>query len=234
MVRILAISDEELDGYAERLRTYDTEPSQAIDLLLAAGDLPWAYIEDIAGSLGVPAGFVPGNHDPATADGAGPRGLVNCDGDVVRIAGLGVAGLGGCVRYRSGPHQYTQQEFAVRAAELLESADRQGEPVDVLLTHAPPRGLGDASDPAHQGIEALHGVISRLRPAWNLHGHLHPFGMAKPDHWLADTCIRNVIPWQIIEVEPQTSQHHRTSQHSRHIQQDQIIRSGLSGGDSDG
>ena len=39
----------------------------------------------------------------------GPSGLVNLDGRVRTIGGLRIAGLGGCVRYNDGPHQYTQQ-----------------------------------------------------------------------------------------------------------------------------
>ena len=42
-----------------------------------------------------------------------------------------------------------------------------------MVTHAPPRGLGDLSDPAHRGFEALLPLLERYRPALLLHGHVH-------------------------------------------------------------
>lgn len=175
-----------------------------VDLVLAAGDLPWDYLETLVSLLDAPAAYVPGNHDPRTGRGVGPRGWVDVDGHVVTVGGLRVAGLGGCVRYNEGPHQYTQSEYARRARQLLREAhDRD---VDVLLTHAPPLGLGDdESDPSHLGIAALHDVIETLRPTWHLHGHIHPYGMHKPDRHLGRTTIRNVIPWQVMDIEPRTS-----------------------------
>lgn len=174
-----------------------------VDLVLAAGDLPWDYLESLVSLLDVPAAFVPGNHDPRIGrDGAaGPRGLINLDGRARNVAGLRIIGLGGCVRYNDGPHQYTQKEYDGRARRLVRSVRKAG-PVDVLLTHAPPLGLGDEPDPSHVGIAALHGVLEALRPSWHLHGHIHPYGMLKPDRQLGPTTIRNVIPWQLIDIEP--------------------------------
>jgi Icc-related predicted phosphoesterase len=173
-----------------------------VDLVLAAGDLPWDYLETLASLIDAPAAFVPGNHDPRVSrTSTGPRGFVNLDERVVSVGGLRVAGLGGCVRYNGGAHQYTQKQYDRRARGLLRAA-RDGQPVDVLLTHAPPLGLGDDDDPSHVGIEALHGVLDALRPTWHLHGHIHPFGMLKADRHVGPTTVRNVIPWQVVEVEP--------------------------------
>ena len=212
MVRVLAVADEESPALgAARLREL------APDLVLAAGDLRWGYLEFVADATNAPLVFVPGNHDPEVARrehglarlvGTGdpcpdprPLGGRNADGDVVEVAGLRVAGLGGCVRYRPGPHQYTQAEYRRRARRLLRRARRHG-PVDVLLSHAPPLGLGDRDDPAHQGVAAFHDLISALRPTWHLHGHVHPYGEQQPDRHEAGTTVRNVIPWSVLEVEP--------------------------------
>ena len=194
MVRVLAVADEEVPAVESRVRDL------RVDLVLAAGDLPWDYLESLVSLVDAPAAFVRGNHDPSTGDG--PHGLVDVDGHVTTIGGLRVAGLGGCVRYNDGPHQYTQSEYETRARRLLKEC-RDGGPVDVLLTHAPPLGLGDdVSDPCHVGIAALHGVLETLRPGWHLHGHIHPYGMHKPDRQFGPTTIRNVIPWQVIDIEP--------------------------------
>lgn len=198
MVRVLVVADEEVTAMSSRVRDL------RVDLVLAAGDLPWSYLESLVSLVDAPAAFVPGNHDPSTAGGKGPSGLINLDGRVLTVGGLRIAGLGGCVRYNDGAHQYTQREYDRRARRLLKDA-RGGAPVDVLLTHAPPLGLGDKPDPCHVGISALHGVLEALRPAWHLHGHIHPYGMHKPDRQLGPTTIRNVIPWHVVEIESASS-----------------------------
>jgi uncharacterized protein len=200
MVRVLAVADEEVPAMRSRVRDL------RVDLVLAAGDLPWDYLESLVSLLDAPAAYVPGNHDPRTGHGVGPRGLVDLDGQIRTVGGLRVAGLGGCVRYNDGPHQYTQSEYDDRARRLLQLAGGAGT-VDVLLTHAPPLGLGDEPDPAHLGISALHGVLETLRPSWHLHGHIHPYGMHKPDRQLGPTTIRNVIPWQVMDIEPRSAVH---------------------------
>ncbi|MCL3818186.1 metallophosphoesterase family protein [Aeromicrobium wangtongii] len=198
MVRVLAVSDEEVPAMRSRVRDLQ------VDLVLGAGDLPWDYLETLVELVGAPALFVPGNHEPHIGRGTptAPRGMVSVDGSVQRVAGLHIAGLGGCVRYNDGEHQYTQREYHQRARRLLALAGRTAR-VDVLLTHAPPLGLGDEDDPSHVGIEALHEVLEVLRPTWHLHGHIHPFGMLKADRQVGPTTIRNVIPWRVIDIEPQ-------------------------------
>lgn len=216
MVRVLVIADEEApDLHHQTLR------AMAPDLVLSAGDLPWHYLEYVASSVDAPVVFVPGNHDPSiervrksrngtyTADGLPcdsprPHGAVNADGRVVEAAGLRIAGLGGCVRYKPGPHQYPQQQYARRARRLLRHARAIGA-VDVVLSHAPPLGLGDGHDKPHEGIAALHHVLERLEPSWHLHGHIHPYGRPMPDRRIGPTTIRNVIPWRVVDVDAKAS-----------------------------
>lgn len=211
-MRVLAVSDEVADAL-HHPQVRRLQP----DLVVGTGDLPWDYLEFLATALDVPVVFVPGNHDPEvvtrtsgwravlTGDGmpqADPRplGCTNADGVVVEAAGLRIAGLGGSIRYRSGPNQYTQREQARRGRRLVRRAGDGS--VDLLLTHSPARGLGDQDDPPHQGFDALHDVVDRLRPTWHLHGHIHPYGMARPDRHVGPTTVRNVIPWQVLDVEP--------------------------------
>jgi Icc-related predicted phosphoesterase len=213
MVRVLVIADEEAPNlHVQALRNL------APDLVLSAGDLPWDYVEYVASTVDVPTVFVPGNHDQEIprvkrtrqgtyvcdgmpCDGPRPRGATNADQQVVEAAGLRIAGLGGCVRYRPGPHQYTQQQYRRMARRLVRRARRAG-PVDVLLTHAPPLGLGDGEDKPHEGIEALHRTLEDLQPTWHLHGHIHPYGQQMPDRQVGPTTIRNVIPWRVLEISP--------------------------------
>lgn len=197
MVRVLAVADEEVPAVLSRVSDL------RVDVLVAAGDLPWDYLESLVSALDVPAAYVPGNHDPHIGPGTAtsPRGFVSVDDQALVVGGLRIAGLGGSVRYNDGDHQYTQKQYDRRVRRLLKYA-RRGGLVDVVLTHAPPLGLGDEPDPSHVGISALHDVLETLRPTWHLHGHIHPYGMHKPDRQLGPTTIRNVIPWQLIEIEP--------------------------------
>ena len=45
--------------------------------------------------------------------------------------------------------------------------------VDMVVTHAPPAGVGDLEDPAHRGFEALCRLLDKYQPAWLVHGHVH-------------------------------------------------------------
>ena len=72
----------------------------------------------------------------------------------------------------------------------------------MLLTHAPPRGVGDADDIPHRGFRTLHPLIARLHPAWLLHGHVHPYGAPAPDRRLGATVVRNVVGRHIFDIEP--------------------------------
>ncbi|MFS0886165.1 metallophosphoesterase family protein [Aeromicrobium sp. 179-A 4D2 NHS] len=217
MVRVLVVADE-ISPVIHDAGVRAMHP----DLVLGAGDLPWDYLEFLSSMLDVPVGFVPGNHDPEVESPAAgfkgwltgnglphedprPLGCTNVDEAIVDLAGLRIAGLGGSIRYNDGPNQYTDDEFTKRARRLLKLVGKRGGGVDVLLTHSPPRGLGDGEDDdlPHQGFTALHEVIEQLRPTWHLHGHIHPFGQKQPDRTIGDTTIRNVVPYRLMEIEPQ-------------------------------
>ncbi|MFI7123326.1 metallophosphoesterase [Amycolatopsis sp. NPDC049868] len=213
-MKALVVADE----VEERLWTSAVRNHPA-DLVIGAGDLPYDYLEFLAGALDVPCVFVPGNHDPdlsgytrygglSMKDGfptvwPGPAGGVNADGRIVDVGGLRFAGLGGSVRYNDGPNQWTQRQQARRARGLVRRARlrrwRDGRDVDVLLTHAPPRHCGDREDPPHRGFDCLHRTIELLRPKWLLHGHIHPHGEPVPDRVVGGTTVRNVVGHRIME-----------------------------------
>ncbi len=47
-------------------------------------------------------------------------------------------------------------------------------------------------------------MLERLQPSWHLHGHIHPYGQQMPDREVGRTTIRNVIPWRMVDIEPQS------------------------------
>jgi hypothetical protein len=233
VVRVLAVSDEVDDALAA-----NPAAVRGAEVILACGDLPFEYLGSLMNVLDVPLVFVPGNHDPDVSgyrsSRAGltlraglparppwPDGAINADGAIVDVAGLRLAGLGGCRRYSDGPNQYTDRQQARRARALRRRAwwrrRRDGRGVDVLLTHAPPRGVGDGDDPPHRGFTALPGLIAALRPTALLHGHVHPYGApvrpgpaANPvagrpvtgSPRVGRTVVYNVTGWHLLEIEP--------------------------------
>jgi Icc-related predicted phosphoesterase len=220
VTRILAISDE-----IDRRLTVARMREAAPDLVVACGDLPFDYLELVSGAVNRPLLFVPGNHDPDlsrrrdpfVAVGAGPAirlpdfessydhgerplGATNLDGLVHEEKGLVFAGLGGSIRYRAGSNMYTEEEMRRRVRRLVRRARRSRRRVDVVITHSPPRHLGDGPDDAHRGFESFHLLIERLRPRFLLHGHVHPHGVHRPDRVVDETRIVNVIPYTLVEV----------------------------------
>ena len=218
MVLVLAVSDE-----VDSALCADVGPVHDARLVVACGDLPFDYLDYLMNALDVPLVFVPGNYDPDVSgyrtSRAGltlqaglparppwPAGAVSAERAVVDVAGLRIAGLGGCLRYSGGPNQYTQREQARRARSLARRARwraaRDGRGVDVLLTHAPPRGAGDREDRAHQGFEALNWLAGRLQPPLLLHGHIHPDGTPVRAHRVGRTVVRNVAGHHLLDIEP--------------------------------
>jgi Icc-related predicted phosphoesterase len=126
------------------------------------------------------------------------------DGRVVDVAGLRIAGLGGSIRYNDGPNQWTERQQARRMRRVARSAARRrlrdGRGVDVLLTHAPARGVGDAEDPCHRGFDCLHDAVRRMRPKLLLHGHIHPYGTQVPDRHIGDTLVVNTVGFRILDI----------------------------------
>ena len=76
--------------------------------------------------------------------------------------------------------------------------------VDIVLTHAPPHGYGDAPDRAHLGFSCFLPLMEKYRPMYLFHGHVHPnYGYKLPKtQQYADTTIMNVVGWQILDIEP--------------------------------
>jgi hypothetical protein len=186
--------------------------------VLGCGDLPFDYLEYLVSRLDVPLLYVPGNHDPSLkapdltwmplgsqfAPIPGPGGCDNIDGQVVDVGGLRIAGLGGSLRYKAGPNQYSQAQMGWRALKLefgirLKRV-RHGRKLDILVTHAPPFGAAEAKDAAHVGFVAFLRLIRHFQPLLAVHGHVHPYGRVLPERKVGTTRVINVIPSRLIEV----------------------------------
>ena len=167
-MKILAVSDEECaalwDFYVPgRLKEYD--------LIISCGDLKADYLSFLVTMSRAPVLYVHGNHDTGY-DEHPPEGCDCIDDQIVVYNGIRILGLGGCRRYHPGKYQYTDAQMRRRIAKLRYRLWRMGG-VDIVVTHAPPAGIGDGDDPAHWGFEALVELLEQYRPKYLLHGHMH-------------------------------------------------------------
>ncbi len=167
-MKILAISDEECPS----LYDYYTPGKLAgYDLILSCGDLKPKYLSFLVTMARCPVMYVHGNHDERY-EREPPEGCDCLEDQIVVYKGLRILGLGGCRRYHPGPHQYTEREMRRRIAKLRYQLWKH-KGVDIVVTHAPPQGVGDLDDPAHWGFDAFLELIDKYHPQYLLHGHVH-------------------------------------------------------------
>ena len=197
-MRILAIADEEDDLLLAQL--VQRKPEERFDLVISCGDLSPSYLDCVATLANAPLAYVRGNHDVDIAD-AFEMGGTNLDGRVVKFGGRRFAGFEGSVNYRRGIVGYSQAEMRHKVVSLGLRAYLTGG-VDVLVTHAPPRGHGDLSDEPHQGFEAFNVLLDWLHPSLMLHGHVHMnYGMVERERMHpSGTRLVNVCGWQELVI----------------------------------
>ena len=197
-MKILAIADEESPALWDH---YMPGRLDGYDLILSCGDLKADYLTFLVTMGHARLLYVHGNHD-GSYEVKPPEGCDCIDDQLVVYNGVRILGLGGCLRYHDGPYQYTEKAMRRRIARLRFALRRAGG-VDIVITHAPPRGLGDREDPAHMGFEALRDLIDRWHPSYLLHGHVH----LRYDHSLpreqvyGDTRIINVSERFVLEIQ---------------------------------
>lgn len=167
-MRILTISDEECpflwDYYVPgRLDGYD--------LIISCGDLNSKYLSFLVTMAKCPVLYVHGNHDTGYKYNP-PEGCDCIDDAIVVYNGVRILGLGGCRKYHPGAHQYTERQMRLRILRLMWQIRRLGG-IDIVVTHAPPEGLGDDDDPAHWGFAAFREFLDKYHPQYFVHGHVH-------------------------------------------------------------
>ena len=210
-MKLLAISDEVVDWiYSPALQQRCAD----VDFVVSCGDLPVHYLEFVTSTLNVPCYYVRGNHDHdhyAIGHGGNlvtaPQGWTNLDMQYMRVQGITMAGLEGCLRYKPAvPIQYTQSEQWWRAfwlaRKLLFGRAMYRRGLDILVAHSPAYGIHDGPDRAHTGFHAFNWLIARFKPRLFLHGHQHRnYAPMQPTETGYDgTRIMNIQPYRIIDV----------------------------------
>jgi len=167
-VKLLLLSDVESpylwDYYRPgRLAEYD--------LMLSCGDLKASYLSFLVTMGRSRLLYVRGNHD-ANYRTNPPEGCECIEDKLVTVNGLRILGLGGSLWYNGGANQYTERQMRRRLWRAGWAVRRAGG-VDIVLTHAPPRGYGDAEDAAHRGFECFEDFLNKYEPKYLVHGHVH-------------------------------------------------------------
>ena len=178
-MRILALSDTESPALWD---FFKPERLKGIDVIISCGDLDPHYLSFLATFFHGPVLYVHGNHD-ACYENTPPEGCICIEDRVYVYRGVRFLGLGGSMRYKPGPHQYTEKQMRLRILRLwFQLLRRRG--FDVLVTHAPARGPGRRKEPDPHGIPGLphtYGAVPpRLFPSWTCASELRPGGKACP------------------------------------------------------
>ena len=196
-MKLLLLADEEskylYDYYQPgRLKEYD--------LIISCGDLKANYLSFIVTMARAPVLYVHGNHD-GNFSRQPPEGCDCIEDQLVTVNGLRILGLGGSRIYSGGPHQYTDAQMEKRIRKLRRKIRKAGG-VDIVVTHAPARGYGDADDYAHRGFDAFLPLLDKYKPKYMIHGHVHMrYGVDIPRvRQYGETTIINACERYVLEL----------------------------------
>lgn len=179
-MKILAVSDIVVDFiYNPKIRQLFPD----LNLAIGCGDLPEYYLEFIVSALDVPLFFVHGNHSETeileNSNRTNFHGSIDLHCKVKRITGYSFAGVEGSIHYKDGKFQYSQFDMWLNVFRLVPSLMSNritfGRHLNVFISHAPPWGIHDQPDYAHQGVKAFRWLLDRFHPDYHLHGHIHVY-----------------------------------------------------------
>lgn len=195
-MKILLVSDKE-EPYIWDF--FDHERFADIELVLSCGDLKAEYLSFLVTMIKAPLFYVPGNHNRHYINNP-PEGCESADDRLISYKGVRIVGLGGCMKYNNMEFQYTEEEMAKRISRLGRTI-RKNQGFDILLAHAPAKGLGDGDDLAHRGYQSFVDMLDRYSPRYFFHGHQH-LNYKRQDKIMQykNTTIINAYGYHIIDI----------------------------------
>lgn len=201
-MKILLVSDHENKYIWDH---FDASRFADIDLILSSGDLKSEYLSFLVTMINKPLFYIHGNHDTEYISKP-PEGCEAIEDRIVQFKGIRILGLGGCMKYcgysKTGtkPFQYTDREMQKRIRRLRIKLMLKGG-FDILLTHAPVKGICDGADLCHTGFPSLLALVDRWKPAYVIHGHMHMgFGRGKRFVMHGDTKVIDAFDSYILEL----------------------------------
>jgi len=206
-VRILAVSDR-IDPALEH--EVNRQALGRIDAIVGCGDLEPSYLGFLGDAFGVPVAFVRGNHDNGghwkeTATRA-PQPLAS--GRLATLGGITVAPFEwpGLQSEKATRDEWRAWRDVLRTVRSLAARALRGGGGPVLVvSHAPPRGVGDhAANRYHLGYAAYRWLLDRIHPPLWLHGHTDPASRLDWQETCGDSVVVNVTGSVVVELVPPT------------------------------
>lgn len=196
-MKILFLADQECPYLWDY---YQPGRLDGYDLIISCGDLKPTYLSFLVTLANIPVLYVHGNHD-ARYSRTPPEGCDSIEDKLFTYKGVRILGLGGSAFYSGGPHQYTEKQMARRIRRLRWKIWKAGG-IDIVVTHAPIAGYGDAEDYAHRGFSCFQDLILKYKPKYFVHGHVHlSYGTNIPrEQHLGTTRIINAYERYTIEI----------------------------------
>ena len=197
-MKILTVSDREEPTLVAQEASDDFKN---VDLILSCGDLAPEYLATLAGKFEAPVYFVRGNHDIRTPTKP-IYGCMDIHTQLIRYHNLRILGLEGSHWYNGGPAQYTENQMRFTILRLCPKIWIKGG-VDIVITHAPPRGIHDAEDLCHQGFQSFHWLVAWFKPFYFIHGHIHKLFKASSERitTVGRTNIVNTYGYFLFEID---------------------------------
>lgn len=170
------------------------------DLILSAGDLDPDVLSFIVSMFNKPCFYVRGNHDKRYNHYDG-LGCIDANKRVTDFNGLKILGLEGCMWYGGRGVEYTEKQMRRNISGLRFQIWRKGG-IDLVLTHAPPKGIHDGKDLCHTGYECFLKLMEKYHPKYFIHGHSHHTYGYREDTVtrVNDTTVVNVYGYHILEI----------------------------------
>jgi hypothetical protein len=204
-IRFLAVSDDVDPALGHEV---NRAAIGQLDGIIGCGDLEPDYLAFLADAFHAPLAFVRGNHDRGgrweESRRVAPGALRT--GGLTRIGPLTLAALEwpGARTNEARRHEGRAWRDVVRLSVglMVRRILGRGAPV-LVLSHAPPRGLGDVGvDRYHLGYQAYRWFLDRFRPPLWLHGHVHPASVTDWRCTHGPTTVANVTGAVIVDLVP--------------------------------
>ncbi len=195
-MKILIIADEESKYLWDY---YDSTLFTEIDFIISAGDLKAKYLSFLTTMSSKRLFYVHGNHDTRYIQSP-PHGCDTLEDHIIVQNGIRILGLGGSFRYKKGHFQYTEKQMR-RRIKKLNTIIRQFGGIDIIVTHAPAKGIDDSKDLCHTGFEVFNELMDKYKPSYLIHGHQHlNYGYkSKRIHFYKETTIINGYNYYILD-----------------------------------
>jgi uncharacterized protein len=203
-IRILAVSDT-VDPALEH--AINREAIGRLDAIVGCGDLEPSYLGFLGDAFKVPVMFVRGNHDHGGRWSEASRNAPGhlSSGRLVQLDGITVVPFEwpGLRSERAMRDEWTAWRDVFRAWRTLIIRPLFGGRPVLVISHAPPRGVGDhAANRYHLGYAAYRWLLDHVRPPLWLHGHTDP---ASIDEWrltVGASVVANVTGSVVVDLIP--------------------------------